>query len=187
MIKLIMNKIALLASLTLLPSLSFALDTSSDKELFDPRVDGMELRLSDINKTINIELPDGEFLELRLPVPYFEPPIESFVLLRDIKSLEKSYNNLLILTELPIQEYIQPSTQEHIKTNLNNLKLLLSDLESRLYAFTLSEAELIELSQKSSVNEIKPINSNPKQVKSTINTAPVEVRPGLWTPTRPSN
>lgn len=106
---------------------------------FDPKVDGMDLKFSDITKTINIELPDGEFLELRIPIPYFEAPVSSYILLKDIALLQDSYNNLDLIANMPIQEYIQPESQQLLQEKLLQLKEVIKDFETRVYSFTLQD------------------------------------------------
>jgi len=110
--------------------------------LIDPELQGMTLKFSNQSKMVNVELPTGDFLELKFHLPYFTPPKESFVHVSDIKAIYELRTTLDRLRNLPLQEFIQPASQKELVKVLSDMDKLAKNLEARLYTFGLTEDDL---------------------------------------------
>jgi hypothetical protein len=119
---------------------------TASESIIDPALKGMSLFFSEQSKMINVELPSGEFLEINFKLPYFVPPKDSFLNVDDIKSLYELSETLDAIQKLPTQEFIQPYTQAKLSKVIAQLQVLAKNYESRLYTFSLTEADLKTLS-----------------------------------------
>ena len=92
-------------------------------------------------KIVNVELPSGQFLELKVPIIKYVPRRETRIQATDISRLTTLTNDLSAYLALPTTEQIQPAQLARLSDIRRGLRELQGDFSSRIDPEVLPDAK----------------------------------------------